>query len=193
LRVGIRTALSAIVLGCVLVSAGTVHLSWRHTASTNSLSLAAGMSRQITAAVRTEVSALIAKAEAAFGAIRTIFAQNVIDSREANKREFVFLAQIQAQPALSWIAFGWSQGAFFGSYKLGDGGLEIVEVALDGGSCRRRTDRYIQGLSDGYRVRRGPSRRRTTTSASRPGSTLMGAHKAPARWVWITKHTPPLE
>lgn len=68
--------------------------------------LIATLDRQITDAVRKEVAGRIASAEAAFGAVRTIFLQNVIDTREADKREFVFLSQIQAQPSLSWIAFG---------------------------------------------------------------------------------------
>jgi len=142
MRFGIRTALSVIVLGCILISAGVVHGLWHRTADANSRSLAAALNRQITAAVRGELTTRINDAQSAFGAVRTILVQNVIDSREADKREFVFLSQIQAQPALSWVAFGWPDGAFFASHKLGDRQLEMVEILSEHGVLRRRIDRY---------------------------------------------------
>ena len=143
MRVGIRTVLSGIVLGCILISAGTVHGLWHRTAQSNSRGLVEALERQITAAVRHEVAARIADAQAAFGALRTILVQGVIDSREADKREFVFLSQIQAQPALSWVAFGWEDGGFFASHKLGDRRLEMMEIAAAAAGPRtRRIDRY---------------------------------------------------
>jgi adenylate cyclase len=139
MRISIRTGLSAIVLACVFVSAGTVHLAWNRVANANSRGLAAMLSRQVATAVREDLADRIGEAEAAFAALRTIFAQHVIDSREADRREFVFLSQLQAQPALSWVAFGWADGSFFGSHKLGDAALEMIEI---GGAVTRRTDRY---------------------------------------------------
>jgi adenylate cyclase len=100
------------------------------------------LSGQVAETVRDELVARIGEAEASYSAVRTILVQNVIDSREADRREFVFLSQIQAQPALSWVAFGWAEGSFFGSHKLGDRELEMVEVALREGMRERRTDRY---------------------------------------------------
>ncbi len=100
------------------------------------------LDKQIADAVRKEVAERISSAEAAFGAVRTIFVQDVIDVRQADKREFVFLSQIQAQPLLSWIAFGWPDTSFFASHKLGDGNLEMTEIASQGGVRTRRIDRY---------------------------------------------------
>src|SRR4029077_14812379 len=100
------------------------------------------VNQQIVGAVKRELSSLIAGAKAAHGAVNTIFVQNVIDTREADKREFVFLAQLQAQPALSWIAFGWPDGSFFASHKLGDRQLEMMEISSDDGKRQRRVDRY---------------------------------------------------
>ena len=139
MRISIRTGLSAIVLACVVVSAGTVHLAWNRVADANSRGLAAMLSRQVATTVREDLAARIGEAEAAYGALRTIFVQDVIDSREADRREFVFLSQLQAQPALSWVAFGWADGSFFGSHKLGDAALEMIEIADGAGT--RRTDR----------------------------------------------------
>jgi adenylate cyclase len=66
----------------------------------------------------------------------------VLDTREADKREFVFLSQLQAQPSISWAAFGWPDGAFFAAHKLGDLGLEMMEIGKFDGVVKRRVDEY---------------------------------------------------
>jgi adenylate cyclase len=142
MRISVRVALSVLLLGCIAASALIVDALWRRTADSNSRLLIATLDRQITDAVRNEVAGRIASAEAAFGAVRTIFLQNVIDTREADKREFVFLSQIQAQPSLSWIAFGWPDTSFFASHKLGDKELEMMEIFVKDGVRTRRVDRY---------------------------------------------------
>jgi adenylate cyclase len=142
MRVSVSVALSLLLLGCIAASAITVDALWRRTADSNSRLLVATLDRQITDTVRNEVAGRIASAEAAFGAVRTIFLQNVINTREADKREFVFLSQIQAQPSLSWVAFGWPDSSFFASHKLGDGELEMMEILLKDGVWTRRVDRY---------------------------------------------------
>ena len=82
------------------------------------------------------------EARSAHAAIRTLFFQNVLDTREADKREFVFLAQLQSHPALSWIAFGWPDGSFFAAHKLGDKRLEMMEISREDGLDKRRVDEY---------------------------------------------------
>jgi adenylate cyclase len=79
---------------------------------------------------------------AAQTAIRTLFLQNVLDTREADKREFVFLSQLQSQANISWVAFGWPDGSFFAVHKLGDGHLEMMEISLTDHSGQRRIDEY---------------------------------------------------
>jgi adenylate cyclase len=142
MRFGFRFALSALVLTCIGVSGLLVHALWHRTADSNSRELIAILDKQIADAVRKEVAERITSAEAAFGAIRTIFVQDVIDVRQADKREFVFLSQIQAQPQLSWIAFGWPDTSFFASHKLGDANLEMTEITVEGRVRTRRIDRY---------------------------------------------------
>jgi len=66
------------------------------------------------------LSSIATEARSAHTAIRTLFLQNVLETREADKREFVFLSQLQSQPTVSWVAFGWPEGAFFAAHKLGD-------------------------------------------------------------------------
>ena len=148
MRIGIRLAISSLVLASIVVSAVGVHLLWWRTAEANSHTLAATINDQIVAAVRNEVDAITTQARAAHTAIRTLFVQNVLETREADKREFVFLSQLQAQPSISWVAFGWPDDAFFAAHKLGDLGLEMMEIAPVDGVVKRRVDKYQVVVGD---------------------------------------------
>ncbi|RBW62569.1 adenylate/guanylate cyclase domain-containing protein [Ruegeria sp. A3M17] len=125
------------------VSTFIVHSLWWTTARDNSRMLAAEINGQIANTVRIEVGVTLRSAEAAWAAVRTIFVQNVIATRQADKREFVFLSQLQAQPNISWMIFGWPDGNFFASHRLGDGGLEMIEIDEGIRDRMLRKDRYI--------------------------------------------------
>src|SRR5437667_5403435 len=142
MRIGIRLAISGLVLASIMVSAIGVHVLWWRTAEANSHALAAMINVQIVAAVEKELPAITTEARAAHTAIRTLFLQNVLETREADKREFVFLSQLQSQQNISWVAFGWPNGEFFAAHKLGDLGLEMMEIAPVGGAIKRRIDQY---------------------------------------------------
>ncbi|MDO8400869.1 MAG: adenylate/guanylate cyclase domain-containing protein [Bradyrhizobium sp.] len=148
MRIGIRLAISGLVLASILVSAVGVHLLWWRTAEANSHALADTINRQIVAAVEKEVTVITTEARAAHTAIRTLFLQNVLETREADKREFVFLSQLQSQPNISWVAFGWPDGAFFAAHKLGDLALEMMEIAPVDGVVKRRVDEYQVVVGD---------------------------------------------
>ena len=143
MRVSVGIAVSMLVALSIGVSTFIVHSLWWTTARTNSRVLAAEINSQIANTVRIEVGATLTSAEAAWAAVRTIFVQNVIETRQADKREFVFLSQLQAQPNISWIFFGWPNGNFFASHRLGDGGLEMIEIDKDIRDRMLRKDRYI--------------------------------------------------
>src|SRR4051812_8328781 len=142
LTVSIRFAVSALVLTAILLTAALSSLLWWRTAEATSRQLASTINAQILAAVRKEVSAIVDEARAAHTAIRTLFLQNVLDTREADKREFVFLSQLQSQAAISWAAFGWPDGSFFAAHKLGDQRLEMMEISLTDHAGPRRVDEY---------------------------------------------------
>ena len=141
-RIGVRLALTALVLGAIAISTAAVYALWARTAMNNSRLLVQTINREIVSAVQKELAQSIAAAEGSYGAVRTIFLQNVIETREADKREFVFLAQLQAEPSVSWVAFGWPDGDFFAAHKLGEERLEMMEVSVDKGQRQRRVDRY---------------------------------------------------
>jgi adenylate cyclase len=142
LMVSIGLAVSALVLTAILSTAALSSLVWWRTAEAISRQLASTINEQIVAAVRKEVSAIVDEARAAHTAIRTLFLQNVLDTREADKREFVFLSQLQSQATISWAAFGWPDGSFFAAHKLGDRRLEMMEISLTDHPGQRRVDEY---------------------------------------------------
>jgi adenylate cyclase len=148
MRIRIRVAISSLVLASIIVSAIGVHVLWWRTAETNSHELAATINDQIVAAVGKELATITTQASAAHTAIRTLFVQNVLGTREADKREFVFLSQLQSQPGISWVAFGWPNGDFFAAHKLGDLGLEMMEIAPVDGVVKRRVDTYQVVVGD---------------------------------------------
>src|SRR5262245_3439160 len=142
MKLGIRLTISGLVLTSIIASASVVHMMWWPAANLNSRALAANINQQIVAAVQKELNSLAIEARSAHATIRTLFFQNVLETRVADKREFVFLAQLQSHPALSWIAFGWPDGSFFAAHKLGDKRLEMMEISPVDGLDNRRVDEY---------------------------------------------------
>jgi adenylate cyclase len=140
--VSIGLAVSALVLTTILLTAAASSLLWWRTAENTSRQLASTINEQIVAAVRKEVSAIVGEATAAHTAIRTLFLQSVLDTREADKREFVFLSQLQSHTTISWVAFGWPDDSFFAAHKLGDERLEMMEISLTDHPGQRRIDEY---------------------------------------------------
>ena len=147
-KIGIRVTIAGLVLTAIAASTIGVHLSWWRTAERISRDLAATINQQIVLSVTQQLSAITTEAQAAYTTVRTLFLQNVLETTEADKREFVFLSQMQAQPTVSWVAFGWPNGAFFGAHKLGNTHLEMIEIGEMDGKIQRRTDRYAVVTGD---------------------------------------------
>jgi adenylate cyclase len=144
MRIGIRSAISGLVLASIVVSAVGVHLLWWRTAEQTSQTLATTISEQIVSAVGDELQSITTEARSAYAAVRTLFMGGVLDPREAEKRKFAFLSQLQAQPTISWVAFGWPDGSLSAAHKLGDAAVEMLEIPADtpNGRSKMRIDRY---------------------------------------------------
>ena len=140
MRIGIRFAVSGLVLASIIVSAIGVHLLWWRTAQQISQTLADTINDQIVSAVGDELQSITTEARSALTAVRTLFVEKVLDPRDTKKRQFVFLSQLQAQPTISWVAFGWPDGSFFAAHKLGDSAIEMLEIA--GREPKLRIDQY---------------------------------------------------
>src|SRR4051812_534 len=139
MRLGIRTAISALVLTSIVVSAVGVHLLWWRTAHQVSQTLANTINDQIVSAVGDELQSVTTEARSSMMAVRTLLAEKVFEPRDARKREVVFRSQLLSQPTISWVAFGWPDGSFFAGHKAGDGVIEMLEITPD---RKLRTDRY---------------------------------------------------
>ncbi len=79
MRIGIRLAISGLVLASILVSAVGVHLLWWRTAEANSHALADTINRQIVAAVEKEVTVITTEARAAHEPIVLWFESDLYD------------------------------------------------------------------------------------------------------------------
>jgi len=128
MRIGVRFAVSGLVLASIIVSAAGVHLLWWRTAQQVSQTLANTINDQIVSAVSDELQSITSEAKSAYAAVRTLLVENVIDTSDANKRQFMFLSQLQAQPTISWVAFGFPDGSFSASHKLGDSAIEMLDI-----------------------------------------------------------------
>ena len=140
MRIGVRFAVSGLVLASIIVSAAGVHLLWWRTAQQISQTLANTINDQIVSAVGDELQSITSEAKSAYAAVRTLLVENVIDTSDANKRQFMFLSQLQAQPTISWVAFGFPDGSFSASHKLGDSAIEMLDIA--GGESKLRIEHY---------------------------------------------------
>jgi adenylate cyclase len=146
MRIGIRGAISSLVLASIIVSAVGVHFLWWRTALGISQTLATTINEQIVSAVGDELQSITTEARSAYIAVRTLLVEGVLDTRDADKRKFVFLSQLQAQPTISWVAFGWPDGSFSAAHKLGDSAVEMVEIV--GAEQRLRIDQYEYTAGD---------------------------------------------
>ncbi len=140
MRIGIRGAVSSLVLTSIVVSAVGVHLLWWRTAEQTSQTLASTINEQIVSAVGDELQSITAEAISARTAVRTLFEEGVLSVDEPDKRKFVFLSQLLAQPTISSIAAGWPDGSFSAAHKLGDTAVELQEIVT--GQSRLQIDRY---------------------------------------------------
>ena len=131
MRIGIRSAISALVLTSIVVSAVGVHLLWWRTAHRVSQTLADSINDQIKSAVNDELQSVTLEMRSSMLAVRTLLQEKVFEPRDAAKREVVFLSQLRSQPTISWVAFATSDGAFLAGHKLGNGVIEMVEIAAD--------------------------------------------------------------
>jgi adenylate cyclase len=186
MRMRIRLAISGLVLVSIMVSAIGVHVLWWRTAEANSHALAETINAQIVSAVEKQLTTITTEARAAHTAIRTLFVQHVLETREADKREFVFLSQLQSQQNISWVAFGWPDGAFFAAHKLGDLGLEMMEIAPVDGAIKRRIDQYQTVVGDiEFEKRRFEN---TDYAVTDQEWFLKGMQSEEPRWFDVTVH-----
>src|SRR5437868_1734194 len=149
-KLGLRGALTALVLGTVVLTALLIHLFWSIAARRNVGDVVGQLNRQIVESIHHELHGVLDDASSMEEAVRSIFFQGTIKVTDEGKREFVFLALLRSQPSLSWISLGFPDGGFFGSRKASDSEIDMIEVKWDAatGTARQRTDYYTPEVGD---------------------------------------------
>ena len=148
MRIGIRQRISALVLTSIVVSAVGVHLLWWRTAGIRSARpWPTPSTDQIVSAVGDELQSITTEARSSLTAVRTLLAEKVLDiARRPTSAQFVFLAQLQSQPTISWVAFGWPDGSFFAGHEARRSGVEMLEITMPG--RKLRIDQYEYAGND---------------------------------------------
>ncbi len=149
-KLGLRGALTALVLSTVILTALLIHLFWSVAARRNVGDVVGQLNRQIVESIYHELHGVLDDASSMEEAVRSIFFQGTIKVTDEGKREFVFLALLRSQPSLSWISLGFPDGGFFGSRKASDTEIDMIEVKWDPatGAARQRTDYYTPEVGD---------------------------------------------
>ncbi len=149
-KVGLRAALTGLVLLTVTVTALLIHLTWSYTARQNVRDVAGQLNRQIVGSIQHELRGTLNEAWSVQEAVRSIFFQDAIRPTDEAKREFIFLALLRSNPTLSWIALGFPDGNYFGALRADDAEFDMVEVKPDPetGMRRRRVDTYTPDEDD---------------------------------------------
>src|SRR6516162_1076744 len=149
-KLGLRAALTGLVLLTVTVTAVVIHLTWFYAARRNVADVVGQLNRQIVGSVQHEVRGTLNDAWSVQETVRSIFFQEAIKPTDEAKREFIFLALLRSHPTLSWIALGFPDGTFFGALKAGDDEIDMVEVKQDPetGIRQQRVDNYTPQPGD---------------------------------------------
>src|ERR1700747_2162633 len=85
-RIGIRLAVSGLVLASIVITAVGVHLLWWRTAEANSHTLAATINEQIVSAVEKELDTITTQARAAQLGSRRLQRRSTVNVRRATGR-----------------------------------------------------------------------------------------------------------
>lgn len=149
-KLGLRVALTGLVLATVTATALLIHVSWSYTARQNVTDVVGQLNRQIVDSIHHELRGVLDDAWSMQEAVRSIFFQGTIRTTDEAKREFVFLALLRSQPSLSWISLGFPNGNFFGARKASDTEIDMVEVKWDAAAktAQRRIDYYAPEEGD---------------------------------------------
>jgi hypothetical protein len=162
-RIGLRTALVAIVLGGILLSAAVLHLTWWGTATSVSRNLVDVLETEITEAVRREWWGVVGEVERLSQAMRDLLDGDLPPELAGD----VLVAVSRPSDALSWLLLVPPAGEIAAVESLPGGALRLLQADEAGGvrvqatvSRPRTRRRYRTGCgraaSPGLRKRRHP-------------------------------------
>ncbi len=127
-RIGLRTALVAIVLGGIVASATALHLAWWRTATSVSRELVGTLESQITQTVRRQWWAVVGEVERMSQGMR-----DLLDASWSGlPPERIMLAASRPSPTLSWLLLVPPEGEVIALESLGDKALRLLRAGPDG-------------------------------------------------------------
>jgi adenylate cyclase len=127
-RIGLRTALVAIVLGGIVASAAALHLAWWRTATSVSRELVGTLESQITQTVRRQWWAVVGEVERMSQGMR-----DLLDASWSGlPPERIMLAASRPSPTLSWLLLVPPEGEVIALESLGDKALRLLRAGPDG-------------------------------------------------------------
>lgn len=94
--------------------------------------------------VEQEIDALFLRIEALQETARSVLAASAVDIQAKVPREALFLGLLRADPAISWVSFGFPNGDFYGANRRDNNQYRLVESRWDPetGKANRGIDYY---------------------------------------------------
>ena len=130
-KIGLRTALVAIVVGGILLSATALHLAWWRTATSVSRELVDVLETQITAAVRREWWGVVGEVERLSQGMRDL----LDGTGGGDPAERIMLAASRPSGSLSWLLLVPPSGDEIAIQSLSDDALRVLRAG-EGGEVR---------------------------------------------------------
>ena len=187
MRIGIRLAVSGLVLASIIISAIGVHVLWWRTAEANTRPAADYHQRQIVSAVEKELAIITPRRARRTPRSAPCSCRTCSRPARPTSASSCSCRSCSRSRTISWVAFGWPDGAFFAAHKLGDLGLEMMEIALVDGSVKRRVDQYRGRASATSSSRSAASKTPITSSPIRNGIET-GIKADEPRWFNVIDH-----
>ena len=145
-HISLRTALAAGAILAVGATAALVHIPWTLTSRENIGELRERLNGEVIAGIANRVEMLLASALSAQSVVLVNLAEGTVDIEDERNREFLFLSVLDANPAISSIAFGWPDDRAFIARRTLDGRIEMEELLPgNGDTLQQRIDRYTRG------------------------------------------------
>ncbi|HEX6013651.1 MAG TPA: adenylate/guanylate cyclase domain-containing protein, partial [Geminicoccaceae bacterium] len=131
-KIGLRTALVAIVIGGIVLSAAALHLAWWRTATSVSRDLVDVLESQITAAVRRDWWGVVGEVERLSQGMRDL----LDEATGEDQAESILLAASRPSRSLSWLLLVPPQGEVIAIESLSDDALRLLHARGDGDDVR---------------------------------------------------------
>lgn len=139
-KLGMRAALTMLVIGAVATTALLIHLSWNYVARKNVGDMVEQLNRNIVDSVHREFfSANYNVAWSTQEAVRSILTMNPSLARDNGKVEALFLSLLESEPGLSWIGLARPDGNLVAVHRVSDQEIYFDEITWGAGDKPRQS------------------------------------------------------